>query len=93
MTPKVCGLCKHFGAPYKPSIYDSEGEEVDAPTYHSCDLLPHLNESSSKNWLTYKLWPLAGVTDGSGYHAALKVQHDFGCNQWASPEPQAKQDE
>ncbi len=83
MTANTCGSCKYFGETYRTYEYDENGDEV-VPTveYHTCDLMQHLNGYRELRYQKPRLWPIAGVTDGSGYVACFKVSADFGCNQW-----------
>ena len=77
-----CGTCRFFSAePYWEAFQwdDEKDEQAETPKYHKCELLEHLNGDSDR-----KLWPVAGVIDGSGYRATFCVQEDFGCTQWES---------
>ena len=77
---KTCGTCKYFGKEPHWNNYgwdDEADEPLEGPVYHKCELLAHLNADSSR-----RDWPVAGVIDGSGYHATLCVREEFGCNQW-----------
>lgn len=72
----TCGTCKFFG----PSISDEDQAVEELPTkYHRCTLLGHLNDYRRRGNAVERV---AGVVDGSGYHAALCVTEEFGCNQW-----------
>lgn len=69
-----CGTCEYRGEQF----VGSSGEPT---TYFLCQVIEHLNGSSlMKEDYTAGLG--AGVKDGSGYHAALCVETDFGCVKW-----------
>jgi hypothetical protein len=79
---RVCGNCRFLGREYKRDVYDDDGNDVDTPVYHVCELMEHLNDCDGPP----KVWPLAGVTDGSGYAASFCVREEFACNQWSAGE-------
>ena len=66
-----CGKCKHKGEPI-----ENAGKPT---TYFLCHLIEHLNTYRPEE---YRPGLGAGAVDGSGYHAALCVENDFGCNRW-----------
>lgn len=78
---KTCGTCKHFG-PEKYFDYwdDAADDTVEVKKFHVCQFLQHLNDCTADRKAMSTA--IAGVTDGSGYHAAFCVSEDFGCNQW-----------
>ena len=91
-----CGTCRFFGSEERDySEWDSERDEPNqSPMYRVCGLLEHLNKAPGT---IHKEWPKAGVTDGSGYYAALVVREEFGCVEWqarlpASADPKQKED-
>ena len=78
---KTCGTCKYRGEPIEHEYWDeAEDDMVARQTYFLCELIKHINGSYSAE--NYKPGLGAGVTDGSGYYAALCVESDFGCNRW-----------
>lgn len=80
----TCGTCKYFGKSLDREFWQEAGGTVVVTRLHVCDLIKHLNEGNSdEEEALLKIEP-AGVIDGSGYHAALCVSEEFGCNQWAS---------
>lgn len=76
---QTCGTCKHKGAVIED--HSRDWDEV-RTTYFLCDLIKHINLYPAR----YEAGHGAGVQDGSGYHAALCVEDEFGCNKW---EPKA----
>jgi hypothetical protein len=70
---KTCGTCKFRG---KPVEYKGWSEDEKPTSYFLCDRIKHDTE-----W-AYLAGQGALVEDGSGYHAALCVEDDFGCNKW-----------
>lgn len=72
----TCGTCRFLGKPAEIWQEDDDGNEIACP-YRICNLLKHLNASPP-----FDFSAPAGVEDGSGYHAALCVKEEFGCNQW-----------
>jgi len=71
---KTCGTCKYRGKEVEGQI--DEDFNFGPVGYFQCDLINH--DSDFK----YKKGMHALVVDGSGYHAALCVEDDFGCNRW-----------
>lgn len=82
----TCGTCKYFGEACEISRYDDDVETV--THYHVCDLVKQINGYGDDE-VPFRQY-LAGVKDGSGYFAALCVTDEFGCNQWAAAETEAK---
>lgn len=76
----TCGTCKYFGEARSFEEWrEDEDEERVTLRLHKCELLKHLNGGDNEQFA----WTdPAGVIDGSGYHAALCVSEEFGCNQW-----------
>ena len=75
---KTCGTCIHFGGKIESYEFDDDGNErPETQMYHRGDLIKHMNGSPRQ------YGGVAGVTDGSGYHATFCVTDEFGCNQWA----------
>jgi hypothetical protein len=73
----TCGTCRHFGPVYQMDEWTPDRDEpIEHKRYHVCRLLKHING------YTDLYHEVAGVTDGSGYHAAFCVSDEFGCNQW-----------
>lgn len=72
---ETCGTCKYRGDP----IDDWDGREDGRTDYFLCARIKHINKSGS---FAYEPGQHAGVKDGSGYHAALCVESDFGCTLW-----------
>jgi hypothetical protein len=81
----TCGTCKYFGGEDEPEFYlthwdDGTDEEIQNLRLHPCQLLKHLNKTCVNK--AEAMTAVAGVVDGSGYHAVLCVSAEFGCNQW-----------
>lgn len=72
----TCGTCRFQG----PEIekYDEETFETKGTGYFPCQRIKH-----DARW-KYQQGQRAIVVDGSGYHAALCVESDFGCRDWES---------
>lgn len=75
MEPEKCGNCKF------------KGEDL-GNGYFPCKSIPFAEGMDDKEYNTID-YPkvrvkdvVAYTVDGSGYHAALCVSDDFGCNQW-----------
>ena len=82
----TCGTCKYFGPLEELLGPTNDWGEPDEPRntrLHRCDLLKHLNAGC---FAEVDLSAIAGVVDGSGYHATLCVSEEFGCNQWTAKE-------
>ena len=85
MSEKRCGNCKYFGLP--EVLIDDDANEIETK-WHFCVRLKH------KNGRPYRFGnatfdDIAGVRDGSGYHAALVVSEDFACVLWEQAESEA----
>lgn len=74
MTDKMCGTCKFLGPEIKKT--DRESFEEKGTGYFFCERIKH-----DADW-KYRQGQRALVVDGSGYHAALCVENDFGCTAW-----------
>lgn len=75
----TCGTCRFKGEPIT-RIADVDPWRVVETGYFLCALIKQV-----KTQQTEPDYPSAGsayVEDGSGYHAALCVADDFGCNRW-----------
>jgi hypothetical protein len=80
---KTCGTCRHRGKPI--TKYDYEKNKSVDTGYFLCDRIRHGNRD-----IRYEDIPrgeYAAVIDGSGYHAALCVESDFGCTLWEAKKP------
>jgi len=74
-----CKDCKYFGK--EVMLYNDDNCLEDIPTgYHACEIIKH-----DKEW-EYLAGQGATVEDGSGYHAAIRVERDLGCIKWVSKE-------
>ena len=71
---KTCGTCKYLGK--EVEAFDYEKDETCKTGFFLCSRIMH-----DKRWKYHK-GDKAVVEDGSGYHAALCVESDFGCNLW-----------
>lgn len=84
----TCGTCKYFGEAREVDLFsvdsDDNYHELPSAQYHICELIKHINGHGSDN---PSVQLVAGVSDASGYHAALCVTDEFGCNQWAEKLP------
>lgn len=76
-----CETCKHRGdEPVEYEHYNPESDDFEErKTYYECQRVSHGNASSSNS---YAPGLKAIAVDGSGYHAALCVELDFGCVLW-----------
>lgn len=73
---QVCGTCRFRGEEIVKEGW-KEDDWKDKPTgYFLCTRIKH-----DRAW-AYPKGSGATVEDGSGYHAALCVESDFGCNRW-----------
>ena len=81
----TCGTCRFFASTKLLLSYwpDGSDDEIENTRLHICGLLKHLNENDASRKAA--MTAIAGVVDGSGYHAAFCVSEDFGCNQWQGP--------
>ena len=70
----TCGTCKHRGDVIKKENFETF--ECNSTTFFLCNRIKHDHRYQ------YAIQELAVVIDGSGYHAALCVENDFGCNLW-----------
>lgn len=77
LEAKTCGNCKYLGEPIL--IYNEDYTDEVPTGYFVCGLAQHVG---MKTELPVNKKLKAAVIDGSGYHAALCVVEDFGCNQW-----------
>lgn len=89
MSPhRTCGTCKHKG-----ENLVVRGEDLqDKPTrFFLCELIKHNDSAGAGMHGSFfsedrsheeSQGKGAFVVDGSGYHAALCVEEDFGCNKW-----------
>ena len=75
----TCGTCRFRGDAIER--YSKEDGKDVATSYFLCQKIKHLN-GDEFNYDDYPKGLLAGVIDGSGYHAVLCVETDFGCNLW-----------
>lgn len=81
MNDKTCGTCKYRGEPITHEWWDEKKDDmVTRQTYFLCALIKHINGEYGER--DYMPGLGAGVIDGSGYHAALCVESDFGCNRY-----------
>ena len=93
----TCGTCKHMGPRLTDSGGQDGAPYNDRPIdtkYGFCQVIVHLKgktygddrirklSEQDAECLPGSLTAVAGVVDGSGYHAALCVSDEFGCNQW-----------
>ncbi len=83
MTDQTCGTCRFRGEALTFTDEDDDFKEKQTD-YFLCGQIKHYRGSG---W-GYERPPRAEVgssyvVDGSGYHAALCVAEDFGCNRWA----------
>ena len=77
----TCGTCKYRGA--EDGLDDRDTASL-PPGYFLCTLIvdPRAHQQRTKDgtWDSKGLGAI--VQDASGYHAALCVEADFGCNKW-----------
>lgn len=76
MAENTCGTCKFRGKSI--TKHDCETFEDVNTGYFLCERVKH-----DQNY-EYVKGQGSVVTDGSGYHAALCVEEDFGCIKWES---------
>ena len=85
---KLCGTCKHFGNPnQKDEMFRTCNAVIHDERSHHCDVYSVGLDVNAADWVDEEdkaeiraiRAHKAVVVDGSGYHAALKVQSDFGC--------------
>ncbi len=70
----TCCTCRYKGESLL--ITDNDNLEDVETGYFPCELIKH-----DKSWV-YPKNQGAILHDGSGYHAALCVENDYGCNKW-----------
>lgn len=77
-----CETCRHRGDdPLETGYWDEEKDEyVERHTYYECKRVAHGNADYGKE--NHKPGEKALAVDGSGYHAKLVVENDFGCVLW-----------
>jgi hypothetical protein len=84
----TCGTCKYFGDTQELSYWDDEKDEfIVNNRFRACQLLKHLNGSDGEK---VHAADIAGVKDGSGYHAVFCVSEEFGCNQWTAKDAESR---
>jgi hypothetical protein len=94
---KTCGTCKYWGVKTReervmikpnPIMVNQQLDEIQRIKKEygvaDCDRILHTNGGSdyNKDGLKDYLDELAGVEDGSGFHATLCCREQFGCVLW-----------
>lgn len=72
---KICGTCRHWK---EPDGNDRFPCGWNSSIYGRCNRLGMNFDGEQERG------DIAGVEDGSGYHAAVRCKTDFGCKLWES---------